>query len=89
MRMGYLREQVSQDMRRRIAGYYTLASASLPPPNFLPILDASCRAIPPYLLYSWGAWLLTGHSKGKVWEARCWQTRSTAPPAQKLSPAPW
>lgn len=97
----YLREQITQDVRRRvaacfvaladgprIAGYYTLASASL----MLADLPASTgKKLPRYPTVPavrMGRLAVDQAFKGQGLGVRCWPMRSTVPPVRRLPPSP-
>ena len=97
----YLCEQITMGTRRRvaacfvaladgqrIAGYYTLASASLLEAELSDSTGKKLRAIRPCPLYAWSVWLSIRHSKAKVLAALCWPMRSAVPPARRLPPSP-
>lgn len=95
----YLRKQATQDIRRRvaacfvaltdqrrIAGYYTLSSASL----LLADLPADTRKrLPRYPTVPagrMGAWRLTRRSWGEGWVGRCWLMHWIDRHVQRLRP---
>ena len=94
----YLQEQVTQDIRRRvaacfvaladgprIAGYYTLASASLLLADLPASIGKSCRAIRPCPPFVWAAWLSIRNSRAKVSAVRFWLTRSNVQPVREIA----
>ena len=97
----YLQEQVTQDIRRRvaacfvaladgprIAGYYTLVRQACCWPIFRPASARSCRAIRPCPPFVWAAWLSIRNSRAKVSAVRFWLTRSNVQPVRRLPPSP-
>ena len=98
----YLREQVTQDIRRRrvaacfvvladgqrIAGYYTLASASLLLADLLPSTGKKLPRYPTVPAVRMGSLAVDQAFKGQGLEALCWPMRSAVSPARRLPPSP-
>lgn len=95
----YLREQVSQDIRRRvaacfvaladsqrIAGYYTVASASLLLADIPAAMAKNSRVIRQFRQCVLAAWPWIWNSRDRVWEVRFLPTPWIAPPARDRGP---
>ena len=97
----YLREQVTQDTRRRvaacfvalangqrIAGYYTLASASLLLADLPPSTGKKLPRYPTVPAVRMGRLAVDQAFKGQDLVALCWPMRSAVQPARRLPPSP-
>ncbi len=97
----YFRQRVTQDIRRRVtaclvaitpesrvAGYYTLASASLVLPRFLPKPPGGFPVTHRSPLFGWDAWPSIKPSVAKVSAAPYWPTLWRVPPVRRSQPLP-
>jgi hypothetical protein len=71
-----------------VAGYYTLASASLMLADLPVGIGKKLPRYPTVPAVRMGAWPLIMHSKDKVWVVPCWLMRSTVLLVPKSPPAP-
>lgn len=96
----YLREQATQDIRRRVAAcfvafadgrriadHYNLASASLVLTDLSASTDKKLPRYPTMPTVRMGRLAVDQAFKGKVLAVRCWPMRSSVLPVRRLPPA--